>query len=128
MRARTCAINTKRDRLTKADVNPEQVRKLAAIGCKVEEIANIVGCHRNTIHNRFAGELERGREEGKMSLRRKQFEVALSGNVSMLIWLGKQMLGQTDKQEINATPKEIHVRIGGPQLSEPEEGDDAAEI
>lgn len=31
------------------------------------------------------------------SLRLKQFEVALSGNVTMLIWLGKQYLGQTDR-------------------------------
>ena len=36
---------------------------------------------------------------GKISLRRKQMDVALSGNVSMLIWLGKQYLGQKDKTE-----------------------------
>lgn len=36
---------------------------------------------------------------GKMSLRRKQYEVANAGNVSMLIWLGKQYLGQKDQQE-----------------------------
>ena len=33
-------------------------------------------------------------------LRQKQFEIAMTGNVSMLIWLGKQRLGQIDKQEI----------------------------
>lgn len=33
---------------------------------------------------------------GRMSLRRKQMSVALDGSVPMLIWLGKQYLGQTD--------------------------------
>ena len=31
-----------------------------------------------------------------MKLRRKQIEVAMSGNHTMLIWLGKNMLGQSD--------------------------------
>ena len=35
-----------------------------------------------------------------MSLRRKQFETALAGNVTMMVWLGKQYLGQKDKTEI----------------------------
>lgn len=34
-----------------------------------------------------------------MSLKRKQWEMAMNGNITMLIWLGKQNLGQTDKVE-----------------------------
>jgi len=34
--------------------------------------------------------------ETKNSLRRAQLKVALDGNVTMLIWLGKQMLGQSE--------------------------------
>ena len=34
-----------------------------------------------------------------MSLRRMQFEKVQTGNTTMLIWLGKQMLGQKDKIE-----------------------------
>lgn len=37
----------------------------------------------------------------KQNLRRKQYELAMSGNATMNIWLGKQWLGQSDKQEIN---------------------------
>ena len=33
----------------------------------------------------------------RISLKKKQIEMALGGNVSMLIWLGKQMLGQRDQ-------------------------------
>ena len=36
---------------------------------------------------------------GRISLRRAQFEKALSGNVVMQIWLGKQHLDQKDKIE-----------------------------
>jgi hypothetical protein len=39
-------------------------------------------------------------EEGRMSLRRLQWKKAQEGNTTMLIWLGKQYLGQSDKQEL----------------------------
>jgi hypothetical protein len=39
--------------------------------------------------------------EGKRSLRRRQYQLATEeGNPTMLIWLGKQWLGQADKQEV----------------------------
>lgn len=50
------------------------------------------------------------RVSGNVSIRRKQHEVAMSGNVSMLIWLGKQYLGQSDKQEQTVTEK-IEINI-----------------
>ena len=34
--------------------------------------------------------------EEKLELRKKQWEVAMEGDVRMLIWLGKQVLGQKD--------------------------------
>ena len=40
-----------------------------------------------------------GSGEGLASLRRRQFKAAQDGNATMLIWLGKQYLGQADKQE-----------------------------
>lgn len=39
------------------------------------------------------------REAGKGRLRSKQFELALKGDKTMLIWLGKQYLGQVERQE-----------------------------
>lgn len=41
---------------------------------------------------------------GNMTLRlaAKQYEMAMKGNVPLLIWLGKQYLGQTEKQKITA--------------------------
>ena len=39
-------------------------------------------------------------DKKKKELENRQWEVAMDGNVQMLIWLGKQELGQSDKQEI----------------------------
>ena len=44
---------------------------------------------------------------GKASLRRTQWKTATGGNPTMQIWLGKNMLGQTDKQEIDHNINDI---------------------
>lgn len=83
----------------KLDIDARLVEQLASIGCTMSEIAAACNCSVDTLERRFAGEIEKGRENGKTRLRKKQLEVALQGNVSMLIWLGKQMLGQSEKVE-----------------------------
>jgi hypothetical protein len=77
-------------------IPPEEVYKLASIGCKDIEIADWFGIDNNTLRYNFSAELTKGREHLKQSLRRAQLEVALKGNAVMLIWLGKQYLGQSD--------------------------------
>lgn len=48
--------------------------------------------------------MEQGREFGRFSLRGKQFDTAMKGNVVMLIWLGKQLLDQKDKALLGNDP------------------------
>jgi hypothetical protein len=48
--------------------------------------------------DRISPILLKGYDEGKSSLKRKMFEIALKGNATMLIWLSKQYLGMRDKQ------------------------------
>ena len=82
----------------KLDIDPEQVTRLARLHCTMEEMASFFGCHRDTLHNNFSAEIDKGRSEGNISLRRKQWQMAVEkGNVVMLIWLGKQMLGQRNE-------------------------------
>lgn len=81
-------------------INQDQLKKLAAIGLSNAEIAAVLDCSPDTIERRYHNLLERGREHRNASLRRKQFEVAMSGHPTMLIWLGKQFLGQTDKTAV----------------------------
>lgn len=83
----------------KLELNEENIEKLAMIQCSKIEIAAFMGCSVDTLDNRFSEVIAKGREAGKTSLRRKQYETAMNGNVTMLIWLGKQWLGHTDKIE-----------------------------
>jgi hypothetical protein len=83
----------------KKKIDPEQVRKMAGIGLTVAEIAALNECSAVTVQRRFAKVIEEGRLRRNASLRRKQFEMAMSGNPTMCVWLGKQYLEQADKQE-----------------------------
>ena len=77
-------------------VPPEEVEDLAQIGCNNNEIAKWFGVDENTLTYNFSVELTKGRENLKQKLRRAQLKAALTGNVVMLIWLGKNLLGQSD--------------------------------
>lgn len=83
----------------KFKIDYEQGSKLAMIQCTQQEIATFLGCSTDTLRRdkKFCEIYKKGQEEGKMSIRRMQFKAASGGNVTMLIWLGKQYLGQTDK-------------------------------
>jgi len=81
----------------KADINAQQVFKLARLGATQPEMADFFGCDPSTISKRFSQEIAKGQAELKLKLRRLQFRAAESGNVSMLIWLCKNILGQSDK-------------------------------
>lgn len=84
-----------------ANIDPEQVRLLAGVGCPVEEIAFHLGCDKRTLERRFAALIEKGRADIRSSLRRKQVELAMKGDRTMLVWLGKQLLGQRDNMDSN---------------------------
>lgn len=83
------------------------------IQCTGEECASVLGIDYDTLNNRLKEDGNGGFSEyfrqksanGKKSLRRKQFEIAEDGNPTMLIWLGKQWLGQKepDRNDSGAT-------------------------
>lgn len=75
------------------------VGRLASIDCTMSEIAAVLGCSVDTLERNYAEVIRAGREKGTASLKRKQVEVAMKGNTMMLIWLGKQRLGQREKTE-----------------------------
>lgn len=79
------------------DVDEPTLMKLASLGLTTAEIAAVLGVHVRTLENNFAAEMAEGKQMCKASVRRKQFELAMAGNPTMLIWLGKQILGQKDQ-------------------------------
>lgn len=85
-------------------IDPEQVRELARLGCTWDEIASVLNVARGTFSARMKEKKYRdaydgGIAEGNTSIRRAQFDAAVGGNSTMLIWVGKNRLNQTDRIE-----------------------------
>jgi hypothetical protein len=82
----------------KTVVDPSEVEKLAALGCKDREIANWFGIKEDTLRYNFAEELIKGREGMKISLRRAMLTNAIQNNNAVLqIFLSKNFLGMMDQ-------------------------------
>jgi hypothetical protein len=106
---------------------------LCAIQCTESEIAGIMHISVDTLAAailrdtglNFSEYFEQKRAIGKASLRRKQFKAAIDeGNVTMLVWLGKQWLGQTDKSQVDmGGVEEIHVKWEDVEDAEDEKDD-----
>ncbi len=91
-------------------VDLKLVEDLARIQCTDAEIASVLGFTPEGFRKRkrrqaeLVGVIEKGREAGRMSLRRLQWQSASKGNVVMQIWLGKQILGQREpRHELELT-------------------------
>ena len=87
----------------KYNIDTEQVEKLASFGCSNTEIASFFGCSKDLISKSYSANVAKGKDKGKIRLRQLLWKSAEKGNVAMQIWLSKQYLGMTDKQEITTT-------------------------
>jgi hypothetical protein len=85
-------------------LDPRQVEALCQVHATDEEIAAHFNISERTLYRMkqkpFWRKLfDRGRADGRISLRRAQWREALRGSPSMLIWLGKQLLGQKERYD-----------------------------
>lgn len=95
----------------KKQIDKAQFEKLCGLQCTLEEFCCYFDCDNKTLEKwckrtykqNFSEIFRVKKGNGKISLRRKQFELAMSGNPTMLIWLGRNMLGQTDKIEVTTS-------------------------
>jgi len=78
-------------------IPPDEVYKLAALHCNYQEIADWFDIKRETLKYNFRDLIQKAYSETNQRLRRAQIETALKGNAVMQIWLGKNMLGQSDQ-------------------------------
>lgn len=110
----------------KIDVN--QFEKLCHLQCTLVEISEYFGCSEDTIYRwcklhyglTFAEIFKKKSSGGRISLRRSMFEAALKGNITMMIWLSKQYLGMSDKQEVKQS-SQVEVDMTGFKFIEPKE-------
>ena len=83
----------------KYNISKKEVYKLASYGCTNIEIADFYGCDESLIRKSYSENLIKGRANVKIRLRQLQWDSAEAGNVTMQIFLGKNILGQQDKLE-----------------------------
>ncbi len=115
---RTISPNGKMKRTTKMGRPPalidwDLVDKLCSIQCTGAEISSVLGIHYDTLAQHVKREFgmsfpeyhDQKKGDGRVSLRRRQWMLAQEGNPTMLIWLGKQYLDQTDRSRTELTGK-----------------------
>ena len=85
----------------KYEIDTKQLMKLSKLGCTNIEMADFFGCSPDLLEKSYSEYLIKGRAEQKMRLRQLQWRACENGNVTMLIFLGKNMLGQQDRLEEN---------------------------
>lgn len=89
-------------------INWKNVAAYLKAGCSGREIAAMIGVHENTLYMRckeeqnmdFVAFKQEKQAEGDAHIKRAQYEEAvIERDRRMLIWLGKQRLGQREKFE-----------------------------
>jgi len=99
----------------KAKIDWDIVDEYLRAHCEGTGIASVLGIAADTLYlackkkynMTFSAYSAIKKSEGVELIRKKQYELAIKGNSSMLVWLGKQYLGQKEKREVEL-----------PQLSE----------
>jgi hypothetical protein len=85
-----------------------KVNKYLQAQCDGTGIAGLLGISADTLYRAcqedhkmgFAEYSAQKKGEGKELLRAKQFSIAMEGDKTMLVWLGKQYLNQKDRNEL----------------------------
>jgi len=105
----------------------KQVENLLMAGCLGTEVAASIGISEDTLYRRVVKELKyesftayavNFRQKGDSLLKAKQFETAIKDkNVPMQIWLGKNRLNQTDKNQTDLTTKGEKLELLPPQIN-----------
>lgn len=98
----------------------DKIEELLNADCKTTDIAAAFGVSDDTIRRRCKEDLnidytsfcQQKKAEGDNILRNVQYKLAKEGNVAMLVWLGKQRLGQSDKTETEHSFKGKGLKIG----------------
>ena len=91
------------------EIDKKLFEKLCGLQCTLEEIAGVLSCSMDTVerwckrtyNESFAEVYKKHSATGKTSLRRAQFKLA-EKSAAMAIWLGKQYLGQRDRDIADA--------------------------
>ena len=116
---------TKKNGRPKIEIDFNVVAGMCNVWATEAEIAEYFGCTIKTLYRRCKEEMggsfvqfyKKNNSRGKMSVRRAQFKLATEGqNATMLIWLGKNHLGQRDQpgdsdETMKPTPVSVSIQV-----------------
>jgi predicted alpha/beta superfamily hydrolase len=100
----------------KADIDWNIVDEYLIAGCSGADIAGLIGIADHTLYDRclsdngimFSDYSQQKKAKGNSLLHKAQFDAAVTDkDKSMMIWLGKQRLGQKDKSEVDNNVKNV---------------------
>lgn len=97
----------------KSVFNERELKYLCSIHCTLDEIAGFFQMHKDTLQRKIREEYaitwsefyERNSQGSKVALRRRQIQAAMEGDTKMLVFLGKNMLGQKEKIDFDGEVK-----------------------
>jgi len=95
----------------KAKIDWDEVKRLSQLQCTQMEIAAVLDINVKTLtqHPEFSDNYTKGKELGKMSLRRKQLHWA-DRNPGMAIFLGKVYLHQREQDVLDIQNVDQHLK------------------
>ena len=111
----------------KKNINKKAFENLCGIQCTEKEICSVLDATDKTLtrwckdtYKKSFSEVYREKKcLGATSIRRNQWKLAEAGNVTMLIWLGKQILAQSESPTLdNIKLKELELKIKEFELKE----------
>lgn len=81
-------------------IDYDRVYRYGKIHCTISEIASIMDLDDTTLtkDKHFMDVYKKGMDKGKKSLRRIMYDLAREGNVTMLVWLSKNLMGFRDNK------------------------------
>lgn len=91
----------------------KRVDQLLMKGCEGVEIAPHFDMHSHTFYDRveqkykvtFTEYCQQKRNKGRSYIKEKQFDKAMKGDNTMLIWVGKQLCDQKENHEVSVQPE-----------------------
>lgn len=106
-------------RKEKLEINWKEFELYAKAGCPQYKIAECLGIDRDTLRDRAVKHYKKDysaisahfRSKGDLSIEVRQYQKAMDGNITMLIYLGKVKLGQKEPDSMSTIPpgiEEIH--------------------
>ena len=94
-------------------IDEAEMQRRALAGATDQDLAAHFGCTVAQFRERFGAITGALRAQRRIALRNLQTRLAARGNAQMLIWLGKNELGQTDRPTPDTEPEpELDSKMG----------------